>query len=114
MNVVIIKGRLTKDIELKEFDKDGKTTYCANFSIAIQRDKNKGCDFIPCLAWGKTAENLKKYCVKGQEISCMGSWKTGSYAKNGGTIYTHTCEISRFEFCGKKEEAEEEEEIPFN
>lgn len=114
MNIGHYKGRLTKDPVCEEHEKNNKVTKTVNFQLAVSRMKGQGADFIPCCAFGKNAENLAKYCVKGQEIIVHGSWHTDSYAKNGGTIYTNTCWVSSFEFCGKKADYEPEEEEPFN
>ena len=74
-------------------------------SIAVDRYAKAGehrtADFIPCTAWGKTAEFIGKYFVKGQEILAEGRIQTGSYEKDGRKIYTTDVVIDRVEFCGK-------------
>ncbi len=127
MNIVILKGRLTSDIELKTYSKDGKDTTYTNFNLAVPRMGNKGTDFVPCTAWGKPAENIEKFVKKGQEICVHGTWKTGSYqSQSGGRVKTNNCYVTLFEFCGKKgEELDntdndfgfnigDEDDIPFN
>ena len=62
MNKVVLIGRLTRDPELRY---TGQGTPVASFSIAInrrkQKDKPQEADFINCVAWGITGENLSKY-----------------------------------------------------
>lgn len=81
MNIVILIGNITKDIELK---KTINGTEAVNFSLAISRQyKNENgeydTDFINCVAWRKTAELLSKYCSKGSKIAVEGRIQTRSY-----------------------------------
>ena len=94
MNNVILMGRLTRDIELN-YSKNGKAFI--RFAIAVNRI-GEGPDFINCVAWEKTAETIAEYFKKGQRILVQGSIRTGSYEKNGQTIYTTDILVSRFEF----------------
>ena len=94
MNSVILMGRLTKDVELN-YSKNGKAF--TRFAIAVNRI-GEGTDFINCVAWEKTAETIAEYFKKGQRILVQGSIRTGSYEKNGQTIYTTDVLVSRFEF----------------
>ena len=57
MNHVTLMGRLCGEIELKR-TQNGNV--CTNFSLAVDRyaNGNKTADFIRCVAWGKTAENI--------------------------------------------------------
>ena len=59
MNNVNLMGRLCGEIELKR-TQNGNV--CTNFSLAVDRyaNGNKTTDFIRCVAWGKTAENIGK------------------------------------------------------
>lgn len=67
MNNIVICGRLTKDIELKEKN-DNK--YC-HFSIADNQSKDE-CIFWDCTAFGILAENLSKFRKKGDHITFFG------------------------------------------
>ena len=105
MNRVILKGRLTRDPEIR-YKAGDESKAVAKFSIAVDRPKKKDAesqaDFIPCTCFGKTAEMIEKYFRKGQEILLEGRWQTGSYDKDGRKIYTNDCIVERVEFCGKK------------
>lgn len=96
MNTVILTGNLTKDIELA-MTKTGKTV--AQFNIGVRRDANTS-DFPTCVAWGKTAELLKKYCHKGSKIGVTGSVQTSKYENDGKTIYKTIVSVSSVEFLG--------------
>ena len=108
MNKVILKGRLVRDPEIR-YPAGNEQKSVAKFTVAIDRPRKKDAeaqaDFIPCVAFGKTAEMLEKYFRKGQEILLEGRWQTGSYEKDGRKIYTNDCIVERVEFCGKKSDA---------
>ncbi len=114
MNSVILMGRLTRDPELNR-SSGGKAF--TRFSIAINRI-GEGTDFINCVAWEKTAETIAEYFKKGQRILVQGSIRTGSYEKNGQTIYTTDILVSRFEFVESNKQSEKEydddDEFPFS
>ena len=114
MNNVNLLGRLTKDPEL-QYTGQGKPF--TRFNIAVNRI-GEGADFINCVAWEKTAETIAEYFKKGQRILVQGSIRTGSYEKNGQTIYTTDVLVSRFEFIESNKQGEkkydDEDEFPFS
>ena len=79
MNVCVLLGRLTKDPELKT-TQSGKSV--VTFSLAV--DGFKGTDFIDCVAWNATAENLAKFKKKGEQIALTGRITTRSYEDRQG------------------------------
>lgn len=111
MNSVQLIGRFTSDPVIS-YGTSGKCY--AKFNVAVNRDgKDKGADFINCVAFGKTAELMEKYCAKGQMIAVSGSISTGSYEKDGRKIYTTEVLTSRIEFLSKSEKKEQTEgEVP--
>ena len=106
MNKVILKGRLTKDVDLSFTGKGKDKLAIARLTVAVDRgDKDKNTDFIQCTAFGSTAEFLSEYFAKGKEVLIEGRWETGSYEnKDGDTVYTNTCIISKVEFCGSRKD----------
>lgn len=108
MNSVNLLGRLTKDPEsYAPQKKDG--TLVVKFTLAVQRDK-ENADFIRCTCFGKTAETVEDYLRKGSMIGVTGRIQTGSYEKDGATVYTTDVIVDRFDFAEKREAAEEEPE----
>lgn len=98
MNKVILQGRMAKDPFLAYTQSNTAKT---SFTIAVDRfyGKEKQADFINCVAWGKTAESINKFFVKGKPILVEGNIKTGSYEKKDGTkAYTTDIWVERFEF----------------
>lgn len=95
MNSVNLIGRLVKEPTIRYTS--GENPLCvANFMIAVDRiGKNKGADFIPCTAFGKTAEITERYCGKGKLIGVVGRLTSDNYEDRDGnrrTKYFVTCE----------------------
>ena len=82
MNIAIISGNLTKDIEISS-TKTGK--HVTRFCLGVRRDK-EATDFINCEAWGTVADLLEKYCSKGSKIGVSGKIRNVSYEKDGKTV----------------------------
>lgn len=100
MNKVILIGRLTKDPELSFMPTSGKAV--AKFNLAVPRPYKKDeTDFINCKAFGKTAETIANYIIKGRQIAITGNIRTGSYdGKDGLKKYTTEVWVDSFEFIG--------------
>lgn len=105
MNIVILKGRLTKDVSLL-FGQSG-TPY-TSFIVAVNRySKDKDLtDFVLCTAFNKTAEFVAEYFRKGQEILIKGNVKVDSYEKDGNKITRQYIIVENVEFVGSKKEEE--------
>lgn len=104
MNSVQLVGRLTKDPDVRYADSG---TSIARFSVAcdrrFKRDGEDGADFIPCVAFGKTAEFMDKYFYKGKRIGLNGRIQTGSYInKEGQKVYTTDVIVENVEFVESK------------
>ena len=80
INNIILVGRTTKAIELKQ-NKNG-TNY-VQFILAVNRPyKDEQADFINCVAWNKTAETIANYVSKGTMIGIEGRLQVRNY-ENG-------------------------------
>lgn len=96
-------GRLTKE---PEFKSTASGTSVCNFTIAINRRfKTEGqqqADFIPIVAWGKTADICAKYLHKGSQVGVCGSIQTRSYDdKNGNKVYVTEVNAEEVQFLSK-------------
>ena len=92
-------GRLVRDVNL-ESTTSGKT-YFKN-AIAIDR-KGEGTDFIPVIAWEKTAEFIGKYFKKGSRIGIVGRIQSSSYKDKEGKNHTSIdAVIEEVTFCESK------------
>ena len=95
INVAVLTGRLTKDVELRKTQSD---LSFARFTIAVDRAKKEdGADFIQCVAWRQSAEYLADYSCKGQMIGVQGRIRTGTYddKTTGRKVYTTEIECDR-------------------
>ena len=103
MNHFVGIGRLTRDPDVK-YTQSGKAV--ARFNLAIDRrrsaDAEKQTDFIPCVAWEKTAEMIAQYVSKGQKIAVEGRIQTRSYDKDGRKVYVTEVIVQSMEFCDSK------------
>lgn len=83
LNKVVLAGRLTADIELKQTPSG--VSVCS-FSLAINRkysqNNEQQTDFINCVAWRGTAEFISKYFRKGSALCIVGSIQTRSWTDN--------------------------------
>lgn len=102
MNKIILVGRLTKDPECSVTA--GEQKKIARYTLAVDRSYTKDgkADFIPCIAFEKNAEFAEKYLNKGMKILVEGRLETGSYEKDGKTIYTWKVMVERHEFVERK------------
>lgn len=107
MNNVNILGRLTRDTDLRMTNSN---LAVGRFNVAVDRKLSKEkrqeaeknnqptADFINCIAFGRTAENIATYFKKGQRIAVSGHIQTGSYEKDGQRIYTTDVVVDSFDF----------------
>lgn len=106
MNHSILTGRLTKDVEIS-YLQDGKAK--AVFTLAVNRpftnaQGERESDFIRCVAWGKTAENVANYTAKGSKIGVQGRIQTGSYEnQQGQKVFTTDIVVNEVEFLDTKQ-----------
>lgn len=89
LNKVVLIGRLVKDPELRN-TQSGKAV--ANFIIAVDRpyvadSGEREADFIPIVAWNKTAENIVKYLGKGRLVAVAGRIQVRNYEKDNVRHY---------------------------
>ena len=105
MNQVILMGRVTKDIELRN-TQSGMATVRFNIAVDRGRDKegkDKGADFPNIVAFGKTAESIAKYTGKGLRVAVIGRIQTGSYERDGQTVYTTDVIADRVKYIDWKD-----------
>ena len=123
MNKVILTGRNTKDIELRQTPSG---VSAIEFSIAVKRTfKNANgeyeSDFFDCIAYNKLAETISKYVKKGDQVGIEGRLQKRNYTnKEGKKIYVTEIVAENVEFLQSKkqdepkfEEISPEDDIPF-
>lgn len=123
MNKVIIIGRNTKDIELRQTPSG---VSAIEFSIAVKRTfKNANgeyeSDFFDCIAFSKLAETISRYVKKGDQVGIEGRLQKRNYTnKEGKKVYVTEIVAENVEFLQSKksdepkfEEIDPEDDIPF-
>jgi single-strand DNA-binding protein len=118
INKVILIGRITKDPELKYTTSN--IAFC-QFSLAVNRqftnaDGERETDFINCITWKASAENLAKYVSKGALLGIEGRIEVRSYDDKDGSkkyVTSVVCESVQF-LETKKEEVKEKPQAEKN
>lgn len=90
LNTITLQGRMTKDPELR-YTQSQKPV--ASFTLAVDRDfvpagEERGADFIPVVAWQKTAEFVSKNFTKGMMTVVTGRLQNREYTDRNGTKHT--------------------------
>lgn len=80
INVCIICGHLTKDVELAKTQNGNSVV---KFTVAVN-GYNDTTDFINCVAWNKLAEIMNKYCKKGDLVTVEGRISVRNYENQQG------------------------------
>ena len=99
-------GRLVRDPEIR-YSTGEKPCCFAKFTLAVdrkfKRENEPTADFIPCTAFGKTAEVIEKYFTKGMKMEVSGEIRTGSYTnKDGVKVYTTEVAADEIGFAESK------------
>ena len=89
-NQVTLAGRITKDPDIRYTQGGGEGQMCiAHYTLAIDRRRREGADFIPCVSFGRAAEFVERNFKKGLPVAVTGRIQTGSYTnKDGKKVYT--------------------------
>ncbi len=90
LNKITLSGNLGADAELRS-TKDGNPV--ATFSIAVNERRPQGdgtwgdyTNWLDCVMFGKRAEALAPWLLKGTKISLIGHVHTRTYEKDGQSI----------------------------
>ncbi len=91
MNKVFLIGNLTRDPELSETNSG--VPVC-RFAIAVNRrfssqDAERQTDFFNVTAWRGLAENVSKFCKKGNKVAVTGSIQIRNVDDNAGQRRTY-------------------------
>lgn len=77
-------GRLTRDPEVRTFDRNGQQVTMCKFSIAVDRPYSRGgdndkTDFFDVVVWRKLAEICSQYLHKGKQVYVSGPMYINSW-----------------------------------
>ena len=89
MNRVVLVGRLARDPNMlrRSLTNNGAAI---SFTIAVDSKSNKEdhqAEFIPCVAFNRTAEFVDTYFRKGLQVGIDGRLQSRSYDKDGSKVY---------------------------
>lgn len=107
INRVVLTGRLTKDPELR-YTQSG--TAVASFTVAVDRQyRNQAgereADFINCVIWRKSAENLVNYTHKGRLVGVDGQLQTRNYEnQQGQRVYVTEVVVDSFSLLDSRQD----------
>ena len=106
INNVVLIGRLTRDVELRYTPSN---IAVATFNLAVNRnfknqDGEREADFINCVMWQKSAENLANWTRKGMLIGITGRIQTRSYEnQQGQRVYVTEVVADSFQVLEKRD-----------
>ena len=111
MNKFIVTGNITRDADLRYTQNDKAYS---KFCIANNEGygDNKKTNFFNCTLWGKSAENLNRFLVKGQKVLITGKIELGKYTDKEGiertTVDINVDSFGGVELIGNKVQQESE------
>jgi single-strand DNA-binding protein len=103
MNLVILRGNLARDPEIRYVNPSGKETAVVNFTVAVSREftKNNGdtdkvTTFVNCEAWDSGAEAISSSFRKGDLVMIEGSLRNDTWEKDGVKRSTMKVRVNNF------------------
>ena len=99
-------GRVGRDCELR-FTDSGDPIGSWSLAVDYGYGKNAGTLWVNCSLFGKRAESLKQYILKGSQLGISGEIFLREYASKDGTMKTSLeCRISNVTLLGSKNDSE--------
>ena len=115
LNKAILMGRLVADPELRRTPNNNSVT---SFTLAVNRSftrqgEQPQTDFIDIVAWGKTAEFVSRYFVKGQQVAVAGRIQTRTWEdKQGNKRKSVEVVAEEVHFAEPKRDSQPRNEMP--
>lgn len=104
LNKVTLIGNLGRDAELRSTP-SGQSV--ANFSLATterwtdkQGQRQEQTEWHRCILWGKTADSLQQYLVKGKQVYIEGKLQTRQWEKDGQKHYSTEINVREVKLLG--------------
>ncbi len=115
LNHIVIMGRLTAAPELRYTQQN---TPVASFTVAVDRDYQQGgsekqTDFIPCVAWRKTAEFVSKYFTKGSMAVASGRLQLRDWTDKDGNKRRTAEVVAESVYFGESKKRDASPDVPF-
>lgn len=108
INSVTLTGHLTRDMEIRYTQANFPV---GNFSIAVnEKTKNSRTGewedrtvFVDCTLFGKYAESIENYMVKGQKVAIQGKLRLEQWEKDGLKRQKLAVVAEKIDLCGSRE-----------
>lgn len=123
MNIVMLRGNLARDPELRVINSGDKQTSVVNFTVATSREftkangtQDKITSFISCEAWDSGAEAIASSLKKGDPVMIEGSLRNDSWEKDGvkhSTLKVRVNNFAKITKSAKKTVSQTEETVAF-
>jgi single-strand DNA-binding protein len=108
MNSITIAGTLGKDAEVKRM---ANGDALCNFSVADSQGKDKPTIWWNCSLYGKRAEALSQYLIKGQAVTVSGTVSEREWTdKEGGKRKSMDVRVGDVALQGGRRDAEPQQE----
>jgi len=108
MNSITIAGTLGRDCELKTLNNGDSV---AAFSVADSAGRDKGTIWWNCELWGKRADSLSRYLIKGQAVAVSGVITESEWTdKDGNKRKNMKIRVNDVALQGGRKESSEPEE----
>lgn len=91
----IAVGRFVADPDMKAYTNSSGGGNLARFRLACDLGRDETA-FYNCVAFGKTADVIQKYCTKGKQVLVSGNFRNSDYDKdvNGTTVRMYGMELT--------------------
>lgn len=103
MNIVMLRGNLARDPDLRKVVIADKETSVVNFTLATSREftkangtQDKITSFIQCEAWDSGADSIASTLKKGDLVMVEGSLRNDSWEKDGVKHNTLKVRVNNF------------------
>ncbi len=113
INHVTLVGRLTRDAELK-YTNSGQAV--SNIGLAVNQRRRRDdqwvdeAHFFDCVVWGRTAEVLNQYLVKGKQVGIEGQLRQRRWEQEGRTRSIVEISVSNLQLLGGRNDGAPREE----
>lgn len=109
MNRVVLVGRLVRDPN--ELRRSANGNAVVSFTVAVDnrftKQEDRKADYVPCVAWNKTAEIVSQYARKGSLVGLEGRLQSRNYEKEGQKVFVLEVICDNVQFLESKAAAEQ-------
>jgi single-strand DNA-binding protein len=103
MNSFNAIGNIGNDAELRQ-TKEGTAILSWSIAVNYGYGKNAISTWVRCSLFGKRAESLQQYMLKGTMVGIQGEIALQTYTNKQGEVKSDLiCNVSNVTLCGKKE-----------